>query len=152
MFIRLSFLYIEMKELCEPSVKRNQFKIFRQCSLRWTPQSVSGVDILADTCWTPTVSVCRWYLGWPMLDCPPTQKIISVMRWYLCWLMLDSTPNTHTHTHTHTHKERQHNKCYCTCSYDVSRIATMYMLEITYTDMFFFLLLVLYSWWIFLYI
>ena len=119
-----------MKELCEPSVNRNQFKFFRQCSFRWTPQSVSRVDVLADIYWTPH-SHCLQMISWlTYVRCPPTQKIISVRIFVdLCWT---PPPNTCTH------KEKQHNKCYCTCSYDVSRIAATYMLEIPYTDMFFF--------------
>ena len=53
-----------MKELCEPSVNRTQFTFFRQFPLRWTsPQSVSGVDILADICWTPH-SQCLQMISW----------------------------------------------------------------------------------------
>ena len=64
MFICVSFLYIEMKELCEPSVNRTQFIFFTAFPLRWTsPQWVSGVDILADICWTPH-SQCLQMISW----------------------------------------------------------------------------------------
>ena len=53
-FIGLSFLYIEMKELCEATVKpemRSNFQMtFPQMDPSKTKQSVSGDEILADLC------------------------------------------------------------------------------------------------------
>ena len=67
-----------MKELCEPSVNRTQFTFFTQFPLRWTsPQSLSGVDILAVICWTHPQSVS-------------TDDILA----NLCW----TPPKTYTHT------------------------------------------------------
>ena len=145
MFIHLLFLYIEMKELCKPSVKKKSLQIFQTMF----PQM------------DPPVSFRRWYVGWPMLD--PHSQCLQMISWLTyvrppshwknnhCQEIISLLTYVGLHPQTHTHKEKQHNKYYCTCSYDVSRIAATYMLEITYTDMFF-LLLALYSWWIFLYI
>ena len=70
-----------MKELCEPRVKPEISSNFSdKCSLRWPPQSVSGVDILAGICWIPH-SQCLEMISWlTYVRPPPTQKIVSVRR------------------------------------------------------------------------